>query len=88
MSNPIEADMAWAVRFEKEDFIGRSALVDVRDRGLRDKLVGFVMENGAVPQDGTPVLQDGMPVGKVTSARFSPSVGRGFGLAWVPVDLS
>ena len=23
MSNPIEADMAWAVRFEKEDFIGR-----------------------------------------------------------------
>lgn len=88
MSNPIEADMAWAVRFEKEDFIGRSALKDVLDRGLRDKLVGFVMENGAVPQDGTPVLRDGMPVGKVTSARFSPSVGRGFGLAWVPVDLA
>ena len=88
MSNPIEADMAWAVRFEKEDFIGRNALAGVRDRGLRDKLVGFVMENGAAPQDGTPVLRDGLPVGKVTSARFSPSVGRSFGLAWVPVDLS
>ncbi|MFQ5934034.1 MAG: aminomethyltransferase family protein, partial [Dehalococcoidia bacterium] len=88
VSNPLEADMGWAIRFEKEDFIGRSALNKVQEQGLRNKLVGFVMENGGVPQDGVPVLQDDWPVGKVTSSRYSPTLGRGFGLAWVPIDLA
>ncbi|MEE9199285.1 MAG: aminomethyltransferase family protein, partial [Dehalococcoidia bacterium] len=87
-SNPLEADMGWAVRFDKEDFIGRSALKAVKDRGLRNRLVGFVMDAGAVPKDGVPVLLDGRPVGKVTSARLSPTLGTGFGLAWVPVNLA
>ena len=88
VSNPLEADMGWAVKFDKEDFIGRSALKAVQERGLRNKLVGFVMENGAVPQDGVPVLLDDHPVGKVTSSRYSPTLGRGFGLAWVPAHLA
>lgn len=88
VSNPLEADMSWAVKFDKADFIGRSALKEIRDRGLRDKLVGFVMENGETPNDGVPVLRDGQPVGKVTSARMSPTLGKGFGLAWVPIDLA
>ena len=88
VSNPLEADMEWAVRFDKEDFLGRSALKSVQDRGLRNKLVGFVMDNGALPLDGVPVLHDGRPVGKVTSSRFSPTQKKGFGLAWVPIELS
>ena len=88
MSNPLEADMEWAVKFEKEDFIGREALKQVSERGYRSRMVGFVMENGAVPEDGTPVLEHGWPVGKVTSSRFSPSIGKGFGLAWVPDRLA
>ena len=88
MSNPLEADMEWAVKFEKDDFIGREALKQVSERGYRSRMVGFVMENGAVPEDGAPVLEHGWPVGKVTSSRFSPSIGKGFGLAWVPDRLA
>ena len=88
MSNPLEADTAWAVRMDRDDFIGRTGLAMIEDRGLRNKLVGFVMEDGVVPNDGVPVMLDGYPVGKVTSSRRSPGNGRGFGLAWVPVDLS
>ena len=88
MSNPLEADMAWAVKFEKDDFIGREALKQVSERGYRNRMVGFVMENGAVPEDGTVILEHGWPVGKVTSSRFSPSIGKGFGLAWVPDRLA
>ena len=88
VSNPLESDLEWTVRFDKEDFIGRSGLVAVRDRGLRNKLVGFVMDNGLVPDDGVPVVAGGAPVGRVTSARRSPTTGKGFGLAWVPVDLA
>ena len=41
-----------------------------------------------MPYDGVPVLHNGLPVGKVTSSRYSPTLGRGFGLAWVPMHLS
>ena len=88
VSNPLESDLEWTVRFDKEDFIGRAGLIAVRDRGLRNKLVGFVMQNGLVPDDGVPVVAGGAPVGRVTSARRSPTTGKGFGLAWVPLDLA
>jgi sarcosine oxidase subunit alpha len=87
VSNPLESDMGWAVRFDKEDFIGRGGLVGVRERGLRNKLVGFVMRDAQIPDDGDPVVEGDSPIGRVTSARLSPTLGKGFGLAWVPADL-
>ena len=88
VSNPLEGDMEWVVRFDKEDFIGRGGLKWLSERGLRNKLVGFVMRDGAVPEDGDPVVTGRKPVGRVTSARHSPTMGKGIGLAWVPIDLA
>ena len=58
------------------------------ERGPRNKLVGFIMQNWHVPEDGVPVVSGGKPIGKVTSARFSPTMNKGFGLAWVPAELA
>ena len=88
ISNPLESDMDWVVRFDKEDFIGRGGLKAISERGLRNKLVGFVMRDGLVPDDGDPVVTGRTPIGRVTSARLSPTMGKGFGLAWVPIDLA
>ena len=88
VTNPLEADMAWVVKFEKEDFIGKAGLLAVQQRGLRDSLVGFVMRDSIVPDDGDPVVADGKPIGRVTSARFSPALSKGFGMAWVPATLA
>ena len=88
VSNPLESDMGWAVRFDKKDFIGRAGLHAIRERGLRNKLVGFVMRDGLVPDDGVPVVVGGVPIGRVTSARRSPTTNKGFGLAWVPIEMA
>ena len=88
VSNPLEADLPWVVRLDKDDFIGKHALEVVKERGPRDMLVGFVMEEAVVPEDGVPVMHSGQPVGRVTSSRADPATARGFGLAWVPADLS
>ena len=88
VSNPLETDMEWVVRFDKEDFIGRGGLKAVSERGPRNKLVGFVMGDGLAPHDGDPVVVGRKPVGRVTSARLSPTLGKGFGLAWVPIELA
>ena len=87
-STPLNAGSEWAVRFDKDDFIGRDGLAIAAARGPREQLVGFVMPNGDAPEDGTPVLSGGRPVGRVTSARISPTMGHGFGLAWVPPHLA
>ncbi len=88
VSNPLETGSEWTVRFDKPDFIGRGGLAAANERGPTQKLVGFIMEDGAVPRDGVPVVSGGHPVGRVTSARRSPTLGRGFGLAWVPIELA
>jgi sarcosine oxidase subunit alpha len=88
LSNPIDADMEWVVKLEKRDFIGRGALVAATENPGRTRLVGFVMQNGVVPHDGSPVVAGFRPIGKVTSSRLSPTIGKGFGLAWVPIELA
>ena len=88
VSNPLESDMSSVVSPDKGDFIGRGGLLGVSQRGLRNKLVGFVVRDGRVPEDGDPVVIGQEPVGRVTSARLSPTLGKGFGLAWVPINLA
>ena len=88
VSNPLDAGSEWVVRFDKDDFIGRGGLAVARDRGSDQRLVGFIMQDGVVPQDGVPVVSQGRPVGRVTSSRLSPTLGRGFGLAWLPPNLA
>lgn len=88
VSNPLEADLPWVVRLDKDDFIGKHALETLKDRGPREMLVGFVLDEAVVPEDGVPVMHGGRPAGRVTSSRADPSTGRGFGLAWVPAELS
>ena len=87
-TDPLDAGMRWAVRFDKPDFIGRGGLVANRARPSREKLVGFVMRDGFVPEDGQPVVEEGEPIGRVTSSRMSPTLKKGFGLAWVPEKLA
>ena len=87
-SNPLESGVDWVVRFDKEDFIGRAGLRAASEEGVRNKLVGFVMQDGHVPEDGVPVVAGRTAIGRVTSARRSPTTSAGFGLAWVPVEMA
>ena len=88
LSNPLEADLEWVVKFNKDDFIGKQALQAVQERGLRQKLVGFTLRDSGVAEGGQAVVLNGKPAGRVASARFSPSAGKCVGLAWVPIELA
>ena len=85
MSNPLEANLTWAVKFDKPDFVGKRALLAVREAGLRNQLVGFVAAGGKVPDEGAQVMENGRSIGRVTSARLSPYLNQIIGLAWVPL---
>ena len=85
LTNPYEADMGWAVKLDKDDFVGKRLLTHAhaaRDES-REHLVGFVLEAPSVPHDGAAIVVDGQPAGRVTSSRYSPARTAGIGLAWV-----
>ena len=87
-SNTLEANMPWLVKWDKDDFVGKWALEQVRERGFREQLVGFEMVNGTVPPEGGQIVLEGRPAGRVTSARWSARLGKAIGLAWVPATLA
>jgi sarcosine oxidase subunit alpha len=89
-STPFGAAMRWIVKLDKEqDFIGRWALERCAEEPPETALVGFTLANGHVPTEGAAVLpHDGSPVGQVTSARYSPQLGKVIGMAWVPAALA
>jgi sarcosine oxidase subunit alpha len=86
LSTPLEADMSWIVKLDKPDFIGKTSLANLKGGELSQKLVGFEMLDASrVPDEGAQIVRDdGYPVGRVTSARFSPALRKAIGLAWVP----
>ena len=63
VSNPLESDMAWVARMQKDDFIGKQGIRAVQERGLRNSLVGFVMADGVVPGMATPWYPTASPSG-------------------------
>lgn len=85
LSNPLEAGLEWLVRFEKPYFHGREILQRVKNMEPRSRLVGFTMvKRKLVPSEGCQVVEQGRPAGRVTSARYSSTLERSLGLAWVP----
>jgi aminomethyltransferase len=87
-TTPLEAGLAWVVKLDKGDFIGRDALLAQKAAGLPKKLVGFTLTERGIPRHGYPVLRDGKVVGVVTSGTQSPTLKIPVGLAYVPVELA
>jgi sarcosine oxidase subunit alpha len=88
-SNVLEANMPWIAKLDKDDFVGKWSLEHVRERGPRELLVGFEMEDGHVPPEGGQVVLEGTkPIGRITSSRWSPELRKVIGMAWVPAQLA
>ncbi len=85
-TSPLESGLGWTVAWEPEnrDFIGRSALLAARAKGVAQKFVGLILEGRGVLRSHLKVVVDGVGQGKVTSGTFSPTLEKSIGLARVP----
>jgi sarcosine oxidase subunit alpha len=85
LSDPLGARLAWLVKDDKPDFVGRDALGALRDvpGDARLVLTGFEIGARTVPAEGAAVVSNGVAIGRVTSSKWSPSLGRTIGLAWL-----
>ena len=84
----LQAGLGWAVSFSKGEFIGRSALLSERDRGVARRLRGLRIPGRQPARDGSAVLDGtGAQIGTVTSGNFSPVLGYGIAMAFLPPDV-
>jgi aminomethyltransferase len=87
--NPLKAGLGWAVKLEKDNFIGKASLEQIKKDGLSRKLVGLEMQSRQIARHGFSIFnQDDKAVGKVTSGTFSPTLAKGIALGYVRVAES
>ena len=92
-NNPFEVwGLERLVDLDKEaDYIGKAALMRIREKGVTRKLVGVEVPGEPLPVELTepwPVVADGRTIGRVTDAIWSPRLERNIGYAWVPIELA
>ena len=79
--NPIEAGLSHFIYWDK-DFIGKGALIKIKEEGPNRKLIGFIMEKG-VPRQGYKIFKNSNQIGQVTSGGFSPVLKKMIGMGYV-----
>lgn len=88
-TNPLEAGLGWVVKLDKKcDFIGKKALMKIKEEGLKRKLVGFKMLERGIPRQGCDIMANDKKIGFVTSGTMSPSLKEAIGMGYVPLEYS
>lgn len=87
--DPAEAGLSRWVRVDKGSYIGSGAAARALSKKPARRLQLLRIDSlGIDPTGGEPVMLDGHPIGRLTSAAYGHTVGYGLGLAYLPSDVS
>jgi aminomethyltransferase len=81
--DPLQAGLNWAVKLDKGDFIGRDALLKLRQDATRRQRVGLQLEGKRIAREGAAVVLEGREIGRVTSGTFAPTLNTVLAMAYV-----
>lgn len=87
-TNPLEAGLGWITKLNKESFIGRGALLKIKEEGLKRKLVPVSASEKVFPRHGYELTFNGKKVGVVTSGTVSPTLDKPIALGYVDISHS
>jgi 4-methylaminobutanoate oxidase (formaldehyde-forming) len=86
---PFDAGLGVCVAVAKSDFIGRSALVKIKETGPAVQLCAFTFETDqpVMVQSSAPIIHNGSVVSVTTSAGYGHTLGKSICYGYLPVDL-
>mgnify|MGYP001101902914 FL=1 len=89
-TNPFELGMDRLVDLSNDnEFIGKSALIKIKEKGIKRKQVGIIIDCDPLKNPNTifwPIFKDGQNIGKVTSAVYSPRLKKNIALGIVSIE--
>jgi 4-methylaminobutanoate oxidase (formaldehyde-forming) len=81
---PYEAGLGFGVNLDKDDFIGKTALLNQKAEGLNRKLVMFTLEDPNTMLYGSePIYRDGVWMENMTSGAYGFKLGSAVGMGYV-----
>ena len=91
-TNPLELCMDKFIDLNNDfDFIGKDALIKIKNQGIKRKQVGLYLDNKRMDGPNTrfwDLMHDDIMVGKITSAVYSPRLEQNIALAIVNINYS
>jgi aminomethyltransferase len=86
-TTPLEASLSFVVKLQKDNFIGKEALLKQKNEGIKRKRVGIVMIDKGIPRSKYEIysIQD-EGIGHITSGTFSPLLKYGIGMAYIQLS--
>ena len=91
-TNPLELGMDKFIDLTDDfDFIGKNALIKIKNEGIKRKQVGLYLDNDRMDRPNTRFWDlkcDNKIVGKITSAVYSPRLEQNIALAIVEIDCA
>jgi aminomethyltransferase len=81
----LEANLAWILKLQKGDFIGKNVLLKQQETGIQRKLVGFEMIGRGIARHGYPVYVNGKQFETVCSGTMAPYLKKAIGMTYLPI---
>lgn len=86
--DPYTAGLGFGVRLTKDDFIGKSAILAIRDRGHLSRRIGIELSGRRIAREGSLLMIHDQQVGHVTSGTFSPTLEKPIAMAYLKPELA
>jgi len=86
--SPLMAGLGIFVKLDKDEFIGKDALIQQKTQGVAKKLVGIELHDKAIPRHGYTVLKNGKEVGMVTTGYHTISTDKSVCMALVDTECA
>ncbi|MDD2472847.1 MAG: dihydrodipicolinate synthase family protein, partial [Methanoculleus sp.] len=88
-TNPLEMGMGWSIKWDKPFFVGKERLMEIRNKGVKRKLMGFVALDDEVDiEKESEVQMKGKTIGKVTTANYGYTVEKSIGYCLIDAKHS
>ncbi|NLB88875.1 MAG: glycine cleavage system aminomethyltransferase GcvT [Syntrophomonadaceae bacterium] len=81
--SPLEAGLGFFVKLDKEDFIGKDALIKQKEENPSRALIEFEMVEKGIPRAHYDVQLNGENIGWVTTGAHCPTLNKSMGLALI-----
>jgi len=86
--NSYEAGLEFIVKPNKGNFLGREALLQIKDKGINRRLSCMVLDDSKVVMGKEPIMDGERVLGYVTSANYGYTVGKGIVYGYLPLDYA
>ena len=84
---PIESLAFWTVKWDKDDFLGKEALLKLKENPKKRSQHGLILEEKAIARAGMDVKINGITRGIITSGTFSPSLQKSIAIMMIEGKL-